>query len=289
MKTLKTPFDWTLAHGRGLVLGQKSLIMGVLNVTPDSFSDGGSYTTADSALAQAVHMVEEGADILDIGGESTRPGAAIVTEQQEIDRVIPVIENIASRLDIAISIDTYRAGTARAAVAAGAHIVNDVWGLQREPHIAQVAKDTGAGLVIMHTSREREPLPDVIADQVAFLTRSLEIAEEAGVSRSQIVLDPGFGFGKETEESNVELMARLDELETMGYPWLIGTSRKRFLGTITGRPSGERDLATAITSAILRLKGGAIFRVHDVRSTHDALAIADAVLALSPDHSMNGK
>src|SRR5690606_20975633 len=127
--------------------------------------------------------------------------AALVTEQEEIDRVVPVIEAISKRLDIALSIDTYRAGTARAAVDAGVHIVNDVWGLQREPHIAQVAKETGAGLVIMHTTRDREPLPDVIEDQLLFLTRSLEIAEEAGVSRSQIVLDPGFGFGKETEES----------------------------------------------------------------------------------------
>lgn len=272
-----TATRWTLAHGRHIDLGAKAVVMGVLNVTPDSFSDGGRFDTVESALAQARRMVGEGAAIVDVGGESTRPGAETVTTLDEQRRVIPVIEALAAENACLISVDTYREETARLAVAAGAHIVNDVWGLQREPGIALLTAETGAGLVIMHTGRDREKLPDVIADQFAFLNRSLEIAARAGVGRDRIVLDPGFGFAKEADE-NLDLMARFDELKAFGLPLMAGTSRKRFIGHVTGRDAEHRDAGTAATSVILRLKGAALFRVHDVAINVDALAIADAML-----------
>lgn len=270
--------EWRLAHGRSLTLGPVSVIMGVLNVTPDSFSDGGVHLALDKAIEGARAMIAEGATIIDVGGESTRPGATRVDPRTEQARVLPVIEALARETDVLISVDTYREETARLAVAAGAHIVNDVWGVQREPAIADLAAETGAGLVIMHTGRERERDPDVIVDQFAFLNRSLEIARLAGVAREQIVLDPGFGFAKETEE-NLALMRRFGELQVFGYPFLAGTSRKRFLGAVTGRDADQRDMVTAATSAILRLAGADVFRVHDVRMNRDALAIADAMLA----------
>ncbi|CAN7350935.1 dihydropteroate synthase [Aminobacter sp. LjRoot7] len=269
---------WQLAHGRHLDLGGRALVMGILNVTPDSFSDGGAFDAPERALEQARRMVAEGAAIVDVGGESTRPGAAPVSAAEEQGRVLPIIVALARSGDVLISVDTYREETARLAVAAGAHIVNDVWGAQREPGIAKVAAETGAGLVLMHTGREREKLPDVIDDQFLFLRRSLEIAREAGVQDAQIVLDPGFGFAKDADE-NLDLMARFSELAQLGYPLLAGTSRKRFVGHVTGREAADRDAGTAATSVILRLQGADIFRVHDVAINVDALAFADAMLA----------
>ncbi|MGN7770673.1 dihydropteroate synthase [Phyllobacterium sp. 22552] len=269
--------EWQLAHGRSLTLGPRALIMGVLNVTPDSFSDAGVHYSLDQALQGARKMIEDGASIIDVGGESTRPGAARVEPSVEQSRILPVIDALAKQDDIIISVDTYREETARLAVEAGAHIVNDVWGVQREPAIADLAARTGAGLVIMHTGRERERDPDVIADQFAFLNRSLEIARLAGVSDSQIVLDPGFGFAKDTDE-NIALMDRFSELAAFGYPFLAGTSRKRFLGAVSGGEANERDVVTAASSAILRLAGADIFRVHDIAMSRSTLNLADAML-----------
>jgi dihydropteroate synthase len=268
---------WKLAHGRSLLLGPKAVIMGILNVTPDSFSDGGRFHGLDLALDQAERMIAEGAAIIDVGGESTRPGATPIGAAEEQDRVLPVIEALAARAETIISVDTYREETARLAVEAGAHIVNDVWGAQREPGIARVAAETGAGLVLMHTGRERDKLPDVIGDQFTFLGRSLEIAEAAGVGSERILLDPGFGFAKDTAE-NLEIIARFEELRKLGRPFLVGTSRKRFIGDATGREADERGPGTAATSVALRLKGAVVFRVHDVAINVDALAIADAIL-----------
>lgn len=270
---------WQLAHNRSLRLGPQAVIMGILNVTPDSFSDGGLHATADAAIAQARAMLADGAAIIDVGGESTRPNAQAVTALEEQRRVLPVIEALAAIPGVLISIDTYRAETARLAVQAGAHIVNDVWGLQREPDIAKVAAETGAGLCIMHTGRGREVLPDPIEDQRQFLRRSLEIASGAGIARDAIVLDPGFGFAKEETIDNVVLMVRFRELVELGYPLMVGASRKRFLGAITGREAKDRDVATAASSALSRMAGADIFRVHNVAFNRDALAVADAMLA----------
>ena len=270
---------WQLAHGRHLDLGGKAVVVGILNVTPDSFSDGGLFDAPQAALSQAHRMIGEGARIIDVGGESTRPGAAAVSAGEEQARILPVIETLANSGDVLISVDTYRADTARLAVAAGAHIVNDVWGLQREPDVARIAAETGAGLIIMHTGRDREKLPDVIADQFVFLEKSLEIARRNGVVDDRIVLDPGFGFAKETAQENLDLMARFSELHALGFPLMAGTSRKRFIGTVTGREAADRAAGTAATSVILRLKGAHLFRVHDVAINVDALAVADAMLA----------
>jgi dihydropteroate synthase len=270
---------WKLAHNRSLRLGPQAVLMGILNVTPDSFSDGGLHASTDAAVAQAKRMLEEGVAIIDVGGESTRPNAEPVTALEEQRRVLPVIEALAKVPDILISVDTYRKETARLAVRAGAHIVNDVWGLQREPGIAKVAAESGAGLCIMHTGRGRELLPDPIEDQRQFLRHSLEIAFRAGIMREAIVLDPGFGFAKEETIDNVALMVRFRELLELGFPMMVGASRKRFLGNITGRAAPDRDVATAATSALLRMAGADIFRVHNVAFNRDALAVADAMLA----------
>ncbi|MBR2692375.1 MAG: dihydropteroate synthase [Aquamicrobium sp.] len=272
---------WQLAHGRHLDLGEKSVVMGILNVTPDSFSDGGRFDALQLAVEQAGRMVGEGAAIIDVGGESTRPGAAAVTAQQEQQRVLPVIEQLARRGDALISIDTYRAETARLAIEAGAHIVNDVCGLQKDPEIANEVSRARAGVVIMHTGRGREKLTDVIADQRLFLGESLEIARKAGIGDGQIVLDPGFGFNKETAGENLDLMVRFGELAGLGFPLIVGTSRKRFVGTVTGKDASDRAAGTAATSVILRLKGADLFRVHDVAINVDALAMTDAMLARS--------
>ncbi len=271
------PTVWKLAREREIVLGPRAVIMGILNVTPDSFSDGGRFVDVPAAIAHAQRMAGEGAQIIDVGGESTRPGADPVSASEEQDRILPVIEAL-SGAGLIVSVDTWRAETAAAALAAGAHIVNDVHGLQRDPAIADVAAMGSAGLVIMHTGRDREKLADVIADQRTFLSRSLEIAREAGVEAERIMLDPGFGFAKD-ERENIELIARFGELQALGWPWLIGTSRKRFIGAITGREAAERDAGTAATSVVLRLAGAAVFRVHDVAINADALAMADAILA----------
>lgn len=269
---------WHVAHGRSLPIGGTGHLMAIVNVTPDSFSDGGDHALTAVAIEHALLCAREGAAILDIGGESTRPGAAPVSDTQEQDRILPVIEALA-KADVAlISVDTYRARTAELAIAAGAHIVNDVWGAQKEPDIAAVAARTGAGLCLMHTGRGRELLADVIEDQRVFLQRSLAITDAAGVGRERIVLDPGFGFAKETPQANLELMARMAELGEFGLPLMAGTSRKRFLGAVTGREARERDIATAATTALLRMKGAAIFRVHNVAFNRDALAVADAML-----------
>lgn len=268
---------WRTAGGSTVPLGPTGHLVGIVNVTPDSFSDGG-VNQADAARA-ALAMVADGASIIDIGAESTRPGAAPIDGAEERRRLLPAVRAVRAALaDTPISVDTYRVETARTALEAGAQIINDVWGLQREPQIANLAAESGAGLIIMHTSREREVDPDPIEDQRVFLSRSIEIALAAGVNEMQIVLDPGFGFGKDVE-TNTALMARFMELHTLGFPLLVGTSRKRFVGHVTGRGVDARDIGTAATTALLRAAGAALFRVHDVASNRDALAMADAMVA----------
>ena len=273
------PVNWQLAHQQHVTLGPKAVIMAIMNVTPDSFSDGAQINSIDDALKTAEQHIAEGAHILDIGGESTRPGADPVTAQMEQDRVLPVIEALSSNFDAILSIDTYRASTADMAVSAGAHIINDVWALQRDPKIAKVAAKHQAGVCIMHTGRNRKIDPDVITDQFNWFETSLQIAQEAGVKNNAIVLDPGFGFAKETLEENLSLFLRFDELHTLKYPFLIGSSRKRFIGALTGQEATSRDVGTSATSALLRQMGGAIFRVHDVETNRDALSVVDGLIA----------
>ncbi len=274
-----SPVEWLCAGDRRLTLGRRGVLMAIINVTPDSFSDGGLHAGPDAAFRHALACAQEGAQILDIGGESTRPGAEPVSAEEEQDRVLPLIERLARETPALLSIDTYRAETARLALAAGAHIVNDVHGLQREPALARVVADAVAGLCIMHTGRGRTKRSDVIEDQKVFLDQSLAIADAAGIDRRSIVLDPGFGFAKD-EGENLSLMARFGELRAFGLPLLVGTSRKRFLGAVTGQEAAQaRDVATAATTALLRAAGGAVFRVHDVAINRDALAVADAMIA----------
>lgn len=268
---------WKLAHGQKCELGPKSVIMGIVNVTPDSFSDGGEADTVESAVSRSKKMLEAGAHIIDIGGESTKPGAEPVSAAVEQARVLPVIEALVKLPDILISIDTYRANTARLAIEAGAHIINDVWGCQKDTEMAQTVKDTKAGICAMHNGRDRTKQSDVIADQVYFLEKSIAALKNAEVEDNHIILDPGFGFAKDPHE-NITLLSRIQELHSLGYPLLIGTSRKRFIGYYTDRDSHERDIGTTATSVVARMKGGAVFRVHDVASNIDALAITDAVI-----------
>lgn len=272
---------WQAAHGRYLPLHGRGHIMAILNATPDSFSDGGRYVNLDAAVTHALLCVEQGASIIDIGGESTRPGAAPVDEIEEQARILPLVRRLSSETDALISVDTYRASTARLAIEAGAHIVNDVWGLQNDPDMAAVVAGTGAGVCIMHTGRGREKLPDVIEDQFVFLRQSLALADAAGIAPGAIMLDPGFGFNKDYDE-DVELLRRFSELTQQGFPLLAGTSRKRFTGRMSGRENAlDRDITTAATTAILRLAGASVFRVHDIVSNRDALAVADAILGHS--------
>jgi len=269
-----------LGQNAGIELGPRSRVMGILNVTPDSFSDGGLHAQTDEAVAAALAMAGAGADIIDIGGESTRPGAEPVSALEEQRRIMPVIEALGHETGILISVDTWRAETARLALAAGAHLINDVWGLQREPEIARIAGEAGAAVAIMHTGRDRVRLPDLVDDQFHWFNASLEIARKAGIGADQILLDPGFGFAKDAAD-NLELMARFSELHALALPLLAGTSRKRFIGGLTGREASDRDVGTAATSVVLRLAGAAMFRVHNVAFNIDALAVADAMVQSS--------
>ncbi len=266
--------------------------MGVVNVTPDSFSDGGEFLDAGAAIAHARELVAQGADILDVGGESTRPGAAPVSAEQELRRVLPVLEGIAAaELDVQVSIDTSKASVARAAIAAGAHIVNDVSALRADPAMVEVIAGSGVDCCLMHMlgeprTMQREPrYQDVVDDVKAFLEQRLSFAVAAGVKEERVMLDPGIGFGKTTAH-NLELLARLGELVALGRPVVVGTSRKSFLGRLAADAAGEaepvdvmRRLAGTIATNVLALERGAsVFRVHDVAAVRDALAVAAATL-----------
>jgi dihydropteroate synthase len=270
--------------------------MGIVNVTPDSFSDGGLYLQAPAAIAHGERLAREGADILDIGGESTRPGAEPVSEADELARVLPVIEGLADAVAAMpappqISIDTSKAAVAAAALEAGASLVNDVTALRGDRRMAEVIADSGAGCCLMHMLGEPRTMQadprygDVVEDVKAFLGERLELALARGVARERIMLDPGIGFGK-TEAHNLELLRRLDELVELGVPILVGTSRKRFLGSIIARAAGhgepvtadERLAGTLVTNALAYERGASVFRVHDVAAARDALAVTAATL-----------
>ena len=276
--------EWKLAR-RSLPYGERTLVMGVLNVTPDSFSDGGQFFSFEGAIQQAEQMIAEGADIIDVGGESTRPGSEFVSEAEELRRVIPVIERLASSSSIPISIDTTKPSIARAALAAGAEIVNDISGLRFDPSIAAEAAKAKAGLVLMHsrgTPKDMQQLPpvaDIISEVIGGLRQSVAIAEQHGVPRESIAIDPGIGFGK-TAEQNVELIAKLDRL-VEGFPDLplmIGTSRKSFIGKLLNNAPADQRLYGTIASVVAAVMNGAhIVRVHDVKAAVEAVRVVDAI------------
>ncbi|HHU04149.1 MAG: dihydropteroate synthase [Saccharofermentanales bacterium] len=253
-------------------------IMGILNVTPDSFSDGGNYDSVDGALEHCEFLLSEGADIIDIGAESTRPGHEQISTEEEIARLLPILKAIRVRYpDIAISIDCYRAETARAALSAGADMINDIWGLTYDEDMAAAIAESGAAVCVMH-NRSDMNYTDLISDVKNDLAQMLRRAEKAGIARSQICIDPGIGFAKRIEE-NLFVLKHLEELQGFDLPILLGTSRKGFLGSLLeGVPADERDVATAATSVIGYEKGCRIFRVHDVRKTKEALTVARAIL-----------
>ncbi len=262
-------------------------VMGILNVTPDSFSDGGRFDGLESALAQALQLANDGADIIDIGGESTRPGAGGVSEQEELDRVIPVIEAVRAESDVPISIDTSKAAVMRAAVAAGASMINDVCALQGEGAL-QAAADLQVAVCLMHmqgkprTMQADPRYDDVVAEIARFLEQRIAACVDAGLAEDRIVVDPGFGFGK-TREHNVELLANLRQLQRLGRPVLVGVSRKSTLGELTSRDVDQRVPASVAAATIAVVNGAAIVRAHDVPATVDALKVARAVNEASGD------
>jgi len=276
--------EWKLAR-RSLVYGEHTLLMGVLNVTPDSFSDGGKFFSVDHAVAHAEQMIAEGADIIDVGGESTRPGSDFVSEEEELRRVIPVIEKLAATSSVPISIDTTKPIVARTACNAGVEIINDISGLRFDPALAAVATSTQAGLLLMHsrgTPKDMQQTPfaaDVFADVVDGLRQSISIAEQFRVARESIAIDPGIGFGKSVEQ-NLEIIRRLRDLahEFADLPIVIGTSRKSFLGKLlNGAPADERLYGTLATVVASVLNGAHIVRVHDVKAAVEAVTVANAI------------
>ncbi|MDP4125449.1 MAG: dihydropteroate synthase [Bacillota bacterium] len=263
-------------RGRELKLGERTLIMGILNVTPDSFSDGGKYFNLDDAIRQAERMVEEGVDILDLGAESTRPNHESVSVEEEWHRLEPVLKALVERVNVPVSIDTYKAGVAAKALEAGAHIINDIWGLQKDPEMARVVGHYQAPVIVMHNQNGTN-YHHLMGDIFAFLRYSIELAEAHGLSGDQIVLDPGIGFGKTTEQ-NLEVMARLAEFKTLGHPILLATSRKSMIGNTLNLPVDQRVEATVATSVLGVAAGMDIIRVHDVQANRRAVLMADAIM-----------
>lgn len=250
--------------------------MGILNVTPDSFSDGGQYNNLDSALKQAERMVADGADILDVGGESTRPGHVKIGDEEEIHRVVPVIEALKKRFDVPVSIDTYKSAVAEAALASGADLLNDIWGFRYDERCAELAAQYDVAVCLMH-NRDNTDYGNYRNEVLQDLRVSLSIAEKYGIKKEKIMLDPGVGFGK-TLEQNLIIMNHLEDIVDLGYPVLLGTSRKSMIGLTLDLPVDEREEGTIATSVIGALKGCEFVRVHDVKKNVRALQMTDAIL-----------
>lgn len=280
----RTHYDWK-CRSRTLALGERTLVMGILNVTPDSFSDGGDFLDPDAAVAHALEMVAQGADIIEVGGESTRPGATPVSEVDEIRRTVPIIARIREQSDIPLSIDTMKARVAAEAIAAGADIINDVSALEADARMAQTAAETQAGLVLMHmkgTPRTMQANPayqNVVAEVSDYLMSRIDFAVQRGVARDHIIVDPGIGFGKNVEH-NLALLRGLPSLSAHAVPLLVGASRKRFIGQITGRENPEARLAGSLGAAAWAIANGAhILRVHDVLDTCDVCRMLDTFIS----------
>ena len=257
-------------------LGKRTYIMGILNVTPDSFSDGGKFNEIDAAVNQARKLIEDGADIIDIGGESTRPGAEYVTEEEEIKRVVPIIKAIKEKLDVTISIDTYKARTAEEAIKAGADIINDIWGAKYDKNMAKIAAKYNTPIILMH-NRENKPYENLMEDVVSDLQESIDIALKAGVKKENIILDPGIGFAK-TYEENLIVMNNCEVIKKLGYPMLLGTSRKSMIGLTLNLPVNERVEGTLATTVMGIIKGFEFIRVHDVLENKRVAIMTDTIL-----------
>ena len=275
---------YALRQGKKLVLGERTLVMGILNVTPDSFSDGGKWQGVDKALAHMEEMVRDGADIIDIGAESSRPGFKVMPADEEIERLMPYLEAVVRECPVPVSVDTFKAETASTAWQAGADILNDIWGLQytSEPGaMARVAAEAGCPVVVMHNRDSKTYNKDIIEEMQDFFRQSIAVAVAAGISRSQLILDPGIGFGKSVE-GNLEVLRRQEELLTIdgeAYPLLLGTSRKSFMDKTLGLAVGERMEATGATCVLGITKGAGIVRVHDVKPIARMCRMTDTILA----------
>ncbi len=269
-------YSWK--DGKELSIGENSLVMGILNVTPDSFSDGGKWNTETSAMDHLKEMITDGAHIIDVGAESTRPGHVELTGQEETARLMQFLPQVLENSSVPVSIDSYHYDTMEKALEAGAHMVNDVWGFQYDDgSMAKVAAEFAVPAILMHNQETEEYRGDIMDCLKAFFDKTLEIAAKAGVKEENIILDPGIGFGKNSEQ-NIEIMQRLDELtEAYPYPWLLGVSRKRFIGIILDLPAAERDEGTAAVNLWGIEKGCSIFRVHDVKTTAREVKVWDAL------------
>lgn len=263
-------------RGLELELGGRTLVMGILNVTPDSFYDGGRYDSLEKVVARARSLEEEGADILDVGAESTRPGHEGISAEEEWRRLAPVLEALRGQVEVPISVDTYKADVAARALQAGVHLINDVWGLQKDPAMAEVVGRYQAPVIVMH-NQEGTVYNHLLGDVLTFLAKSVKLAEDQGLTGDQIIVDPGLGFGK-TKEQNLELMARLAELKALGHPVLLGASRKNIIGKVLDQPVEERLEGTLATSVLGVAAGVDIIRVHDVRENRRAVQMADAIV-----------
>jgi dihydropteroate synthase len=263
-------------------IGSKVLVMGILNVTPDSFSEDGYYLNAETAIERAQQMIAEGADLIDIGGESTRPGASYVDEDEEIKRISPVLTALRKLTDIPISIDTRKASVAQTTLDLGADIINDVSALQDDPRMAQIIQETGAGVVLMHRQGHSEIMQhspqynNVVGEIKAFLSGRVSMARSMGIPADHIMVDPGIGFGK-TLDHNLEILRNIGKLRPLGHPILIGVSRKAFIGVLTGKPVGKREFGNAVAVAAAVWKGAHIVRVHEVGAMNDAIKVAQAL------------
>ncbi|WP_261134755.1 dihydropteroate synthase [Bacillus sp. Marseille-Q3570] len=263
-------------HDSTIDLNERTWIMGILNVTPDSFSDGGNFDSVERAVEHAQEMVQAGADIIDIGGESTRPGADKVTVEEELERVVPIIKAVGEAVDVAISIDTYKAEVAKQAIEAGANIINDIWGGKADPQMAQVAADYQVPIILMH-NREDKNYNHLMSDIVRDLRESIALVKDAGVKDENIILDPGIGFAK-TYEDNLDVMSNLEVLTAVGYPVLLGTSRKSFIGRVLETETNERMEGTGATTCLGIQKGCQLVRVHDVLENKRMAMMMDAML-----------
>lgn len=263
--------------GREFDLKNRTYVMGILNVTPDSFSDGGKYSRLDDALFHVEEMLGQGMELLDIGGESTRPGCTFVSAEEETERVVPVIEAVKRRFDVLVSLDTYKAKVAKAGLQAGADMINDIWGLKYDPDMAGIIAKAGVPCVLMHNRKEADYhhlMKDVILD----LEETIRIAKGSGIADDKIIIDPGIGFGK-TYEQNLKMIQSLDELLGLGYPMLLGCSRKSVIGLTLDLPAAERMEGTLVTTVFAVLKGCSFVRVHDIKENVRAVKMAEAILS----------